>query len=791
MRARPLDAVVGEADGTTVAVVDGTQERLTRLLYGAVGAGAVIFGGLSLPPFLAQVDIPSVAAAWTAWLVVFLLPILFAALSRRASMHTLRGLARLHGAVFLLLLVGWLIFGMHAMPAELGIPWVLSFTGVPCVAVSVAERASVAWAYIGVACTFSGVVRAVTTPAEQPALIGLQDGLYSLLLISVFVALTLALRRSASRVEAATRSSRAADARGAARAARAVERHAIDALVHDSVISTLLVAGLGRDDKAAVSRQAASTLDKLDSLSLPAEFEVVARSRVWARLEALTTDLAPAAILSTELHLDRMIPVRAGDAVVGAVGEALRNSLASAGVGHRHPVTRRVTVRPSGGGIQVLVSDDGAGFEPSLVPEERLGIAQSIVGRMKRVDGGTAAVRSRPGQGTEVLITWIPPAALTHPSAAARRRPAVDADESVSDPVAPASAGREGEPRRSADDPRRVSVAATLGPSSGLARGVLALFIGVHALLAVADSQHMGLLPFGVGVDLLALLAVSAAGLWSILPARDPFPHSRTLGILALCAVAMGLMFQHVSPLDERPYAHWALGAVTLVLVVLVARGRLGWVWVGYAALAVATMIWGLVYGLAIADGVGLIIRHAGTLLVGTMFAVALRRSGRRLNLLMWEDGQRAASKAASDEVAEERAAQLARINKLARPILERLVVPPRLSSAEQAECLLVEGSLRDAIRARGLFTEPIISATRAARSRGVEVTLLDDGGDFQPADVRALAPLVAAQLDALTFGRFTARILPSERIDLATIVVEAAEHRMLVVARDGTARDA
>jgi len=788
IRVRPVDAVVGEADEKTA---DGTQERLTRLLYRAVGIGGLIFGGLSLQPLLAQVHIPSVAGSWSAWLVVFSLPILFGALSGRATLRALRSLARLHGAVFLLLLIGWLVLGMHAMPAGLGIPWVLSFTGVPCVAVSVAERASVAWAYIVVACTLSGVVRAVTTPAEQPALLGLQDGLYSLLLISVFVGLTFALRRSASRVEAATRSSRAADARVAAHAARAAERHTIDALVHDSVISTLLVAGLGRADQAVISRQAATTLDRLDSLNLPAELEVVARSRVWARLEALTNDLAPAAILRTELHLDRMIPVRVGDAVVGAVGEALRNSVASAGIDHLHPVTRRVTVRPSGGGIQVHVTDDGAGFEPSLVPRERLGIAQSIVGRMKRVDGGAAVVRSRPGHGTEVLITWIPPAAPAGRAAAARRHPAIDAVASASDQVAPDRAGREGSPPSAGSEPRRMSVAATLGPSTGLAWGILGLFIGVHALLAVAGVARVDSFPVGLVVDALALLAVSAAGLCSILPARDPFPRSRTLGILALCTVAMGLMFWQVSPFDERPYAQWHLGAVTLVLVVLVARGRPGWVWVGYAALAVATVAWGLTHGLAILDGVGFVIRHAGTLLVGTLFAVALRRSSRSLDALILDGGQRAAGKAASDGVAQERAAQLARFNALARPALESLLDTHELSPAERAECLLVEGSLRDAIRARGLFTEPIISATRAARSRGVEVTLLDDGGDFQPADVRALAPLVAAQLDALTFGRFTARILPSERIDLATIVVEAAEHRMLVVARDGTARDA
>jgi len=53
------------------------------------------------------------------------------------------------------------------------------------------------------------------------------------------------------------------------------------------------------------------------------------------------------------------------------------------------------------------VRDRGAGFDPAAVPHERRGVRESILGRMRRA-GGSAAVRSLPGGGTEVEIAIDP-----------------------------------------------------------------------------------------------------------------------------------------------------------------------------------------------------------------------------------------------------------------------------------------------------------------------------------------------------------------------------------------------
>jgi len=56
--------------------------------------------------------------------------------------------------------------------------------------------------------------------------------------------------------------------------------------------------------------------------------------------------------------------------------------------------------------VSLFVRDRGIGFDPSAVPADRKGIAESIRGRMDR-SGGTVAIRSSPGAGTEVALTML------------------------------------------------------------------------------------------------------------------------------------------------------------------------------------------------------------------------------------------------------------------------------------------------------------------------------------------------------------------------------------------------
>ena len=57
----------------------------------------------------------------------------------------------------------------------------------------------------------------------------------------------------------------------------------------------------------------------------------------------------------------------------------------------------------TGENIEVFVRDRGEGFDMSAIPEGRLGVRESILGRMARA-GGFASVRGAIGGGCEVSL---------------------------------------------------------------------------------------------------------------------------------------------------------------------------------------------------------------------------------------------------------------------------------------------------------------------------------------------------------------------------------------------------
>ena len=86
------------------------------------------------------------------------------------------------------------------------------------------------------------------------------------------------------------------------------------------------------------------------------------------------------------------------DALVRAGREALLNATKHAGPGQ---ITVFAEITDSEAAL--FVKDRGVGFDPSSVPDDRRGIAESILGRIER-HGGSAKITSQPGGGTEVRL---------------------------------------------------------------------------------------------------------------------------------------------------------------------------------------------------------------------------------------------------------------------------------------------------------------------------------------------------------------------------------------------------
>jgi signal transduction histidine kinase len=84
--------------------------------------------------------------------------------------------------------------------------------------------------------------------------------------------------------------------------------------------------------------------------------------------------------------------------LVHAAREATVNAAKHAGVGE---VSVYAEVEPDA--VEIFVRDRGKGFDPTTVPADRHGLADSIRGRMER-NGGELRLRTSPGEGTEVQL---------------------------------------------------------------------------------------------------------------------------------------------------------------------------------------------------------------------------------------------------------------------------------------------------------------------------------------------------------------------------------------------------
>jgi signal transduction histidine kinase len=184
---------------------------------------------------------------------------------------------------------------------------------------------------------------------------------------------------------------------------RAEERADMASRVHDSVLQTL----------ALIQRRAAEPQEVI-KLARGQEREL----RAW-----LFDDQEPGTIkgegvtlaggirqIQQDVEAQHRISVDAvtvGDceldddlqALLGAAREATVNAAKWSGAD-----TVSLFAEVENGAVSIFVRDRGRGFDPDAVPDDRKGLAESVHARILR-RGGTTAVRSAPGEGTEVALT--------------------------------------------------------------------------------------------------------------------------------------------------------------------------------------------------------------------------------------------------------------------------------------------------------------------------------------------------------------------------------------------------
>ncbi len=182
---------------------------------------------------------------------------------------------------------------------------------------------------------------------------------------------------------------------------RAQERAEVAAHVHDSVLHTLTLIQRRAEDPREVARLARAQEREL---------------RAWLyRPEGNGKEDGPGTLAAAvrkaaaEVEDHHGVPVEVVcvgdcplDGALGALIQAAREAMVNAAkYGGDEAV--QVYAEVEDDKVFVSVRDRGPGFDPDQVPGDRMGVRESIIGRMRR-NGGEARINAAPGGGTEVEL---------------------------------------------------------------------------------------------------------------------------------------------------------------------------------------------------------------------------------------------------------------------------------------------------------------------------------------------------------------------------------------------------
>ncbi|MGW0037977.1 hypothetical protein [Gordonia sp. NPDC003376] len=322
----------------------------------------------------------------------------------------------------------------------------------------------------------------------------------------------------------------------------------------------------------------------------------------------------------------------------------------------------------------------------------------------------------------------------------------------------------------------------------GIRSPAVRVAMGFFAVVALAVAIHAT--PHGSPVWEWILLAVAAvllgaAGLGVIGVRADPMPVRPATLIAAstLVGVVAGLAritVAEASVMQTGP----PIGSSVIILAYLAVRGRVVAAWAVSAAITVVTGVWAVVVGMGATYGVLLTVPGYAVMIMGSLFALMLRPMAANIIALRESRSRQIATEAAVRAAEDVRRQQISGFSRQARPLLEAVAARRDFTADDVVRARLVEASLRDGIRARGLDRPEVRDAVWAARAAGVTVTLLDDGGldplddaDREIVRDRLVAALVT-ELDGRVEGRVVARILPPGRPTVAAISVAGEGRR-------------
>jgi signal transduction histidine kinase len=378
--------------------------RVDSAVARSAGGFGVAFFLQTLPSLLGQ--LPNLHPVWSIVMVGGLVASLLFTVVGAIVRRWVRVATAAFAVIYLAALVSWPFAVIDVSLVTDDSLWLYGLMTVATALAAIAFEVRLAAVYLIAIPVIYAVIRIMPSGGDVGPSRAALDSVFALILGGVITIIFTMLRTAASSVDRAQQTALERYSHAVRQHAIEAERVQVDAIVHDSVLTTLLSAAraYSPEAKELAATMAGNAIGHLrEAVAVAPDSDAMVPAGVLASRisEAAGTMSQPFDVSSTRLGR-AALPIPVAEAMYSAAVQGMVNSLQHAGSG----VRRWVEVRGLGhGAIQVQVGDDGGGFDPATVPTERLGVRVSIIERLSSA-GGHAEIDSAPGRGTTVTLRW-------------------------------------------------------------------------------------------------------------------------------------------------------------------------------------------------------------------------------------------------------------------------------------------------------------------------------------------------------------------------------------------------
>lgn len=282
-------------------------------------------------------------------------------------------------------------------------PWVWWSIGMALVLVATANTRRV-WLWFLPLTAASWAWVSIQSPVSATNLEAFLDGTYLFAFTLAIIGLVALVRSGFAAVDKANSDAIQSALTQAGTDAIERERQRLDALVHDQVLHTLILASRAETaaDRSAAAISAKHAIDSLMNAKAEGHGDTNVTSQgLFKALESAASNLDPRVRTHSTGSSATKLNAEAAQALTEASLQALDNAIQHSSASE---IKLKLEVVP-GNGLKFSVSDDGIGFRLDRVSRNRIGISTSIRARVEAV-GGEVDLETSPGQGTRVVLRW-------------------------------------------------------------------------------------------------------------------------------------------------------------------------------------------------------------------------------------------------------------------------------------------------------------------------------------------------------------------------------------------------